>query len=483
MARNLASSFLKKVRKNKNKSAQSHKPFVRRGLSGFSFEALENRLMMAGDTVSFRFGGGGGFVGAPGQQDTVIFSLESNSNFGTEGNISADQQDFNAVRQGLIKFDGIFGNGPGQIPYGATINSAKLNLFVQDSSNASMQMSLYRMLTNWDESTATWNTFGSIGGVQASEGESSSLPPDAVLLNSKSELLSATAGEFDVKKSLEYWAAGGDNFGWLVESAATNGWDFRTKESDLANRPVLTVTYDLPAATANFQILNTTISEAEGNTGTRTAKIDVARLGNISAPASINYTVTAGGANPAENDDFVAVPVPQALNFGANDAISTIEVTINGDDDLEGLETILVTLSGGTTVAGRDVATVTIGDDDILINEVLANVSNADDETDREYIELLGTPGANLAGYYFVVLEGEEEENSGTGSGRADFVIPLAPYTFGSNGILAFVPGDPNVAGRTWEYDSIADQNSNIVELTALMAGGGVLEDNSQTYA
>ena len=65
-------------------------------------------------------------------------------------------------------------------------------------------------------------------------------------------------------KSLEYWAAGADNFGWLVESAATNGWDFRTKESNLSDRPTLTITYDMPAATANFQILSTSVTEAEG---------------------------------------------------------------------------------------------------------------------------------------------------------------------------------------------------------------------------
>ena len=50
-----------------------------------------------------------------------------------------------------------------------------------------MQMSLYRMLTDWDESVATWNSFGAIGGVQASEGESSNLPPDAVLLDSETD--------------------------------------------------------------------------------------------------------------------------------------------------------------------------------------------------------------------------------------------------------------------------------------------------------
>ena len=328
--------------------------------------------------TAFQYGVGG----YEGQQDTVIFSLEPDSNFGTEGHISADQQDFNNVRQGLLKFDNIFGNRPGQIPFGATINSAHLNVFVQDSSNASMQMSLYRMLTDWDESTATWNFFGGstggIGGVQASEGESSNLPPDAVLLDSKrTPDRPPRRVVFDVTKSLEYWAAGAANFGWLIESAATNGWDFRTKNSNLADRPVLTIDWNMPAATADFQILNTSVTQAEGNTGTRIAKVDVARLGNISAATSINYTVTAGGANPADAATSSRFPhAADAQLCRQSRRSATIEVTINGDDDLEGLETVLVTLSGGTTVAGRDVATVTIADDDILINEVLANVSN-----------------------------------------------------------------------------------------------------------
>jgi hypothetical protein len=443
-----------------------------------TFESLESRQMMAVTTFQH------GVAGYEGTQDAVIFSQDRDTNFGTEGHISADQQDFNNVRQGLLKFEDIFGNGPGQIPFGSTINSATLDVFVQDDSNAAMQMSLYRMQQDWNESVVTWNSFGAIGGVQASEGESSDLPPDAVLLDSETDLdRPATAGRFDVKKSIEYWAAGTPNYGWLFESAATNGWDFRTKESTINDRPKLIIDYTAPGGGNSYQVLSTAVTQAEGNSGTRIARVDVARLGDLSAAASINYTAIAGGANPAQAGDFVAVPAPQALNFAPGQGLATIEVTINGDTDLEGLETILVSLSGGTTIAGRSETIVTIGDDDALINEVLANVTNSDDETDREYIELIGTPGASLAGYYFVIFEGEEEENSGTGSGRADLVIDLSPYSFGANGLLTLVPGDAGVAGYTWEYASLADPATNIVELPALMAGGGLLEDFSHTYA
>ena len=61
------------------------------------------------------------------------------------------------------------------------------------------------MFTDWTESSATWNTFGDIGGVQASEGESSDLPPDGILFDPDTSANSPTAGIFDVTRSLEYW--------------------------------------------------------------------------------------------------------------------------------------------------------------------------------------------------------------------------------------------------------------------------------------
>src|SRR5262245_3337621 len=101
-----------------------------------------------------------------------------------------------------------------------------------------MQMSFYRMISNWDQSTTTWDSFGSIGGVQASEGEVEGLPPDGVLYDAATgtKVVSVTPG-------LEHWSAGEPNRGWLIESAATNGWDFNTSEASQANRPILTVDF------------------------------------------------------------------------------------------------------------------------------------------------------------------------------------------------------------------------------------------------
>jgi hypothetical protein len=436
-----------------------------------ALESLERRDLMA--VAVFQQG----LNNYASQEDTVIYSRLPDVNSGTEGSISPDQQDANGVRQGLMKFGDIFGNGPGQIPLGATINKATLVVEVINDSNSSMLMSLYRMQQDWSESTATWNSFGQIPGVQASEGEASDLPPDAIVYDPDTSTESPlTAGRFDVTKSLEYWAAGAPNYGWVFESASTNGWDFRTKESAQSGRPRLEVTYNAPASSANFQLLSTSIFQAEGDAGTSIARVEVARLGDLSAAASVNYTVVSGGPHPANPSDFVEVAAPQTLEFAAGQGLAVIEVAILGDVLLEGAETLEVALSGGSVVAGRDRAIVTIADDDALINEVLANVTNNDDETHREYIELIGTPGASLDGYYFVVFEGEEEEKSFTGSGIADFVVDLAGQSFGANGLLV-------ITGAQWEYQSLIDPQTAQMIVADLDRNGGLLEDASQTYA
>jgi hypothetical protein len=470
MPRKLASSLFGKNRKSKSQIARTHKPFAKRGRSGFSFEALEDRRLLA--VTSFE----NGVAAYNGTQDTGIFSIAPNVNFGTEVSISPDQQDANGVRQGLMRFDNIFGDGPGQIPLGSTINSATLELSVVNSSFTSMQMSFYRVLTPWSEATATWNGFGQIGGMQASENEVTDLPPDAIQFDPSTGVKS-----IDVSRSLRSWSAGQANLGWMIESASSDGWDFETSEAAIGDRPKLTVNYTAPTGAGQITLLDTAPRIAEGDAGTTTATITVSRLGGLTGEVSANYTVAAG---TAAGTDFVADA--GTVTFAAGQTTATIDVVINGDTVLEGNKTVAITLSAPTNGAtlGASVATLTIADDDALINEVLANVSDDPgsatgpvDETNREFVELIGTPNASLAGYYFVVFESEEEALGGTdgaGAGIADFVFDLSPYSFGSNGLLVITP-------TNWAYTAAA--GTTVVPTAQLDGAGGVLEDESQTYA
>jgi len=434
-----------------------------------------------------------------------LFSIRPDVNFGTDTFVSVDQQDQNGARQGLLKFGDIFTstNEVGKIPLGSTITSATVTFSVFNESNSQALISMYPMLQDWDQLDATWNRFrpaGGAGGVQASEGEAAAIA-DGVLLDPTS----GTGKVVDVTASLRRWAAGDPNNGWLVESVATNGWDFDTSEAEAAKRPVLQVSYDAPVSgnAGQFRFLDLTSVKTEGNSGNTVATIRVARTGGLTNTVSVDYAVTGGTATTVS--DYLNAS--GTLTFNPNETIKTIDVTINGDTSLEGLETIVLSLSNpqnvttpGANLPTIDVAaqnhTLTIGDDDALINEVLANIFNPNDasitEANREYIELIGTPGASLAGYYFVVFEGEEEEpgapanssgdpnvtpfganvngDAGRGSGKADVAIDLSPYSFGSNGLLVITPA-------SWAYSLPAGTNQ------AAILANNALEDNSQTYA
>ncbi|MFQ6027391.1 MAG: CARDB domain-containing protein, partial [Dehalococcoidia bacterium] len=136
---------------------------------------------------------------------------------------------------GLLRFDGIFGNGPGQISQGAIINSATLTYYVSNRGNAA---AVNEVSVAWDEGT-TYNTFGSAQGVQ--------------LEDYGDYLGDATADTtglhtLDVTASLAAWSLDSTtNFGWLFRPTGTNGVVVSSSEnSNLSRRPQLTVEFIAP---------------------------------------------------------------------------------------------------------------------------------------------------------------------------------------------------------------------------------------------
>jgi len=144
----------------------------------------------------------------------------------------------NPDSQAMIRFNSIFGNGPGQIPMGAQIESAELILHTSDltDSQSMNTITLHRLLQNWTESGAVWNTFGGFqtNGLEAIQGEN-----DSVVPNVRDGYVS-----FDVTESIYAWAAGATNMGWVILPGGNNGWQFDSSEAALAaSRPELNVTF------------------------------------------------------------------------------------------------------------------------------------------------------------------------------------------------------------------------------------------------
>ena len=145
-----------------------------------------------------------------------------------------------ARQQGLIRFDNIFGSGPGQIPFDSVINSATLTVNVTNDSAAGAQIRLHRMLMTWPE-TATWNSM--TGGIQTNDTEAMSAF-DAQVSDPDSTGPEPITG---LAAALQAWSDGASNYGWAIISNSSNGWDFASSEDPTpGNHPLLQVDWSPP---------------------------------------------------------------------------------------------------------------------------------------------------------------------------------------------------------------------------------------------
>ncbi|KKK62350.1 hypothetical protein LCGC14_3005210, partial [marine sediment metagenome] len=197
---------------------------------------------------------GGVFVGDPPPGASVAFQQDVAGYYGTvdtflqenlpsadnslAAELSVDGDDPGGTgldSQILLRFDDIFGDGPGQIPTGpgVTINWALLELM---ATNAGDGGALHRMLQPWTDSD-TWDLLGN--GVQAN-GVEALLTADLVAGENVGVPLNLSS--FDVTASLQAWlAAPESNRGWALLPIGSNGWDFYSAEG--ATPPRLIVNY------------------------------------------------------------------------------------------------------------------------------------------------------------------------------------------------------------------------------------------------
>jgi hypothetical protein len=187
-----------------------------------------------------------GVSGYTGAQDTYLAQAAPNTVEGALLNWRWDTENPSPSQEfGLIRFDGIFGSGPGQIPAGSTIVSASL-ILVSDNSTATPAGAVNEAAVDWSTSTATWNNFGGEAGVQADEYRTS--PAYVAPLFTGATASTLITESVNVTASLQSWLTNPSlNFGWVFRPNSNDGAVvFSSEASTIAYHPTLTVEYDPP---------------------------------------------------------------------------------------------------------------------------------------------------------------------------------------------------------------------------------------------
>jgi hypothetical protein len=166
-------------------------------------------------------------------QDTYLSADQPGSNFGSDSFLNVDSQAPHA--HALIKFPGLIGSGPGQVPPGSTISSATLEVSCFDPGSL---MQVYRLTEDWIEGEATWSQraagipWGSPGADGPGSNAGVPFAADCTVTGLR---------QIDVRQLVEEWASGAPNFGVVFVDTGTNGVDWTSSEG--GTPPVLRVTY------------------------------------------------------------------------------------------------------------------------------------------------------------------------------------------------------------------------------------------------
>ncbi len=279
--------------------------------------------------------------------DTMLQQAAPTTVFGSATRIGVDTGG-SAEVQSLLAFTNLFGNGSGQIPLGATITSATLTLQTTNGSNQGG--SLYRMLIGWN-GQSTWSSLGS--GVQFDGFEATS-DPDLV-----TGAVATGSRGFDVTDSLQAWANGSANFGWVFKAGGTDGWDFYSSEGTV--KPVLTVTYTTETSTTPVvSIENGSPNPQREGDGPITFTVSLNQV--ATQDVVVNYSTIGGSATATS--DFIGVSNGQ-VTIKAGQTSAKFDIFLIDDAVVESPESFTVKInSAENAVIDRSTATGNIVDDD-----------------------------------------------------------------------------------------------------------------------
>lgn len=170
--------------------------------------------------------------------DTELWELSPNKVMEAFDTVTSDANNDGGESQILMRFEGIIGKGPSQIPPGSRIKNATLIVTAFDPGTT---VDMHRMLVPWPKG-ATWNNM--VAGVSADSLEASrhkeSFTFGKISANKQ-------AVRFEATDSVQAWVNGRPNYGWVFLNNGANGWDFYSSEYvEKESRPSLVVEFVPP---------------------------------------------------------------------------------------------------------------------------------------------------------------------------------------------------------------------------------------------
>lgn len=224
------------------------------GLSAVTITLISASLAFA-ESYTFQQGAGG-YTGAV---DTGIQQGNPITPFGTATSLTIDLGSASSstvsLSAGLLRFDSLFGSGPGQVPLTAAVTHATLTLNVVDPGSG---IRVFDLLSPWND-FITWNSSVGTQGFPVPGAGAAATPVTTVGADSNAQNVPLGTLTLDVTASLQAQQNGSlPGQGWVLLPWPTAGWngvDLNTSDVEsLSLRPLLTIS-TVPEPTAASLLL------------------------------------------------------------------------------------------------------------------------------------------------------------------------------------------------------------------------------------
>jgi hypothetical protein len=220
--------------------------------------------------------------------------------------------------QVLIQFADLIGSAGNQIPPGAHIDAAFIDLGSTIGNATGDGGRFFPMMMPWD-STATWNSM--VNGIQTDGVEAATTPTVVAGSPGLDPNVQGGYNSFEVTSDVQAWADGTrSNYGWAILPwpGGGDGWGFATSEAATErDRPQLRVYFSGVSANVSAAVIQPLIVAATQVqvqfTGTAGKTYQVLRASSVAGPwVPIGSATVAGNGNGSFTDNS---PLPNAAFY------------------------------------------------------------------------------------------------------------------------------------------------------------------------